>query len=1102
MHSQISSKITQILSLQTQSLSASDVQLSIAESLVAWQELVDLLSEHDLFGLIDVITFYSALLENFAADKITFSPAEQLFLQQGCQLFQRLFNAAEPETAEAILAYLQHPQWSDPISADDADCVRELFLNDGVSLQQLAQTAAEDINFCALDLSLLELAKVSVEPELTAMMGGQIALVAQQWQYPEAEDLPELVEKTIDTITPIAKAAEMLNLWGIRQLLIGFERNLLFYQEDVSILTEENHALIQAALTLMGRYFADISLPLVSQALISVFTNLEWAYCLTDAEQDFLIQLFNNTRLAAKEVIVEEQACAEDIDLTIPEDVDAELLAMMFSELPILSSEFSQVLQEIINEKNLDGLAVARRVAHTLKGLSSMVGVKGVANLTHALENILELLAEQKQLPDALLSDYLLEAADCIDGMNESLLAKTTAPDNALVILQQLHHCFYQLRTGSTDLTGFKNLSGLNETPSLENTNPQPENKDLSGVKNQESLEETASEDAFVRISKATLNQLLRIAGETTTLNAQLNEQLLQVKQMVKNSRERYRGKQKIIAELEEQVNAQFTLSSVLKLESSSFDPLEMDRYNSQHSSISRLYEAIADSYEIEMAITDSMRQQHDLLSRQVGLQKENLNYLLDTRLLAVQTLIPRLQRILRQACRAANKKAQLEIAGADLLIDGQLLAQLADPLMHIIRNAVDHGLEDAHQRFEKDKPEVSTLKLMFRREGEMIQVSCEDDGQGLNHQAIRAAAIAKGLLAENAELSLTELNRLILLPGFSTKTEVSHLSGRGIGMDVVFQEIQALKGSLEIHSDAGRGCRFLLSLPSSSLMLKALLVQSGQQILSLASFGIQQSVLSADGEIITAATGDWQFLYQNQTYPAVSIEILTGNNPIDYRKVPLFPVLFVNTAEQKVAVFVSAMLAHKEVVVKEMGCYVPPLPGILGVTILPSGHISPLLDLAILIKQQHAPQTLVFNDLQTATAYKLPTILVVDDSLSARKAISGLLKDSGYWLQTAIDGVEALDKMQREMPDMVITDYEMPRMNGVELASVMKGREKTARLPILMITSRSTEKHRHEAASAGVDCYLTKPWQENTLLDAIAQLLSTSAAIETEEIL
>jgi CheY-like chemotaxis protein len=180
----------------------------------------------------------------------------------------------------------------------------------------------------------------------------------------------------------------------------------------------------------------------------------------------------------------------------------------------------------------------------------------------------------------------------------------------------------------------------------------------------------------------------------------------------------------------------------------------------------------------------------------------------------------------------------------------------------------------------------------------------------------------------------------------------------------------------------------------------------------------------------------------------------------------------------------------------------VPPLPGILGVTILPSGHISPLLDLAILIKQQHAPQTLVFNDLQTATAYKLPTILVVDDSLSARKAISGLLKDSGYWLQTAIDGVEALDKMQREMPDMVITDYEMPRMNGVELASVMKGREKTARLPILMITSLSTEKHRHEAASAGVDCYLTKPWQENTLLDAIAQLLSTSAAIETEEIL
>jgi chemosensory pili system protein ChpA (sensor histidine kinase/response regulator) len=1108
MQSEINTKIAQILTLQTQGLSANDVQASIAECLAAWQELIELLSEQDLFGLIDVITFYSALLENFAADKIRFTVSEQLFLQQGCQLFQTLFHDYAPETADALLTYLQHPNWLEPISADDADCVRELFISDCATLQAPAQPEELDINFCPLDLSLLELSKVSVEPELTAMIGGQINLVAQQWEQPETDDLPELIEKTLDTITPIANAAEMLNLWGIRQLLIGFERNLFIYQEDASILTEENYTLIQNALKLMGHYFADISQALISQALISVFTNLEWPYCVSDEEQDFLTQLFSNTQLAAQEVITEQQARLADIDLTIPAEVDPEFLEMMFSELPVLSAEFTETLLEIIKAKKLTALAVARRHAHTLKGLASTVGIKGVANLTHALEDILELLAEKSQLPDSVLSDILLEAADCIDGMNESLLAKIAAPENALPILQQLHHCFYLLKTGQvingTDLPGFKNLEGLNETSELESANPD-ESKDLPDFKNLEGLnenpaaesEEQASEEAFVRISKTTLTTLLRIAGETSTLNAQLNEQLQQIKQAVKSSRERYRNKQKIIAELEEHVHSQLTLSSVLTKSSTAFDPLELNRYNYLHSSISRLYEAIADSREVDIAMSEYVRQLQDLFATQASLQKENLNHLLDTRLLAVNTLTARLQRVLRQACRTANKKAQLEMTGTELLIDGQVLHQLADPLMHIIRNAVDHGLEDAHQRFEKGKPEVGLIKLSFSQQGEIIQVSCEDDGQGLHHAEIKATAIARGLISEENELSSAELERLILLPGFSTKSEVSQLSGRGIGMDVVFQEIRSLKGNLEIKSVEGQGCRFTLSLPSSSLMLKALLVQSGQQILSLASYRIKQSVLSLDGQVVTSEDGNWQFVYQGQSYPAVSIERLTGNKPVNYGQVTLFPVLFVNmTAQEKVAVFVSAMLAHKEVVFKEISSYLPPLPGILGVTILPSGQISPLLDLAALIKQQHAPQQPDFSELAATPDYKLPTLLVVDDSLSARKAVVVLLKDSGYLIQTAIDGVEALDKIQRDPPDLVITDYEMPRMDGVELASVLKRREKTAHLPVLMITSRSTDKHRQEASRAGVDYYLTKPWQENILLDAITQLLSASPIV------
>jgi chemotaxis protein histidine kinase CheA/ActR/RegA family two-component response regulator len=1096
MQSEINAKIAHILALQSHRLASDPVQTGIAECLTAWQEFIELLTELDLLGLTDLLTFYCQLLESFAAQKNNFSAAEQLFLQQGATLFQALFQDYATNTVDALLDYLQQPAWLAPISGDDAQCLRDLLINDCLTLPalesksdlltdpQLISCAEAEINFCPLDPQLIELATVSVEPELTAMIGEQIKLVACEWQQPEWVDLAALLEKTLDTITPIANAAEMLNLWGIRQLLIGFERNLLIYQADSRLLEAQICALIKTALELMSDYFADISNPAHAQALITVFTDLEWPYCLTETEQDFLTQLFSSTKLAEKEVISEEQAQVGDISLLIPDDVDPELLEMMLSELPLLSAQFSEVLQQIINEANLEALAVARRLAHTLKGLASMVGVRGVANLTHALENILELLAQRSQLPNVALSDYLLAAADCIDGMNESLQTKTPAPDNALAMLQQLHHCFYQLRTDQSienSAPALQSVSALSQTP----PSPQP-------VMPSADAEEQNTEEAFVRISKTALNNLLRIAGESSTLNAQLNEQLQHIKLIVKNSRERYRTQQKIIAELEEHVNSQFTLSPALIDGGEEFDPLEMDRYNYLHSGISRLYEAIADSREIEMMMAEYVRQLGELLASQTGLQKENLAEVVHTRLLAVQSLTPRLQRILRQACRSANKKARLIIAGEELLMDGQVLNQLADPLMHIIRNAVDHGLEDALQRFEKAKPETGTIKLNFSRSGEVIHVRCEDDGQGLNHQAIRAAAIQKGLIDENTVLTPTELDRLILLPGFSTKTEVSQLSGRGIGMDVVYQEIRHLKGSLEIKSIAGQGCRFHLTLPSSSLMLKALLVQCGQQVLSLASYGIKQSVLSLDGKISTTAEGGLQFIHQGETYQVVSIEALTGNKPVDYLKLRLFPVLFVNsTAEQKkVAIFVSAMLAHKEVVFKDMGIYIPHLPGIFGVTILPSGQISPLIDLTVLINQQ-TRQNPIFDDMQPVADYKLPTLLIVDDSLSARKAISVLLKDNGYLIQTAIDGVEALNKIQQQPPDLVITDYEMPRMNGVELASVIKNREKIAHLPIIMITSRSTDKHRKEAIAAGVDYYLTKPWQESTLLDVIAQLLS-----------
>lgn len=1101
MQSELKQQFQRVFLLQQQYFSKPDIE-QLNACLNAWQEVVDFLTGQDLLGLADAAGFYTELLETYCREQSSFSPEQIEFLLQWQSLLDSLHNHNSEEAITALLGYLQHPQWAAPIDAEAGEFLMELLKADCLKISANADTEdasfEDEINFCMIEPELLELAKVEIEPEVTAMIGGQVGLVAEQWKYVNPDELPALIEKTLETIAPIDKATEMVNLWGINQLLFGFERNLQIFKEDPELLDPSCCGLIETALALMGLYLANISDDVHYRALIEIFTNLEWAYSLTDEEKEFLQALFESPILEKTANIVCETAKLEDLSLDIPDDVDSDLLQMMFDELPGLSEEFSQFLQAIIGEEKLDVLADARRIAHTLKGLASMVGVKGVATLTHALESILEILAERSQLPDGDMADLLLEAADCIDGMNESLHAKTTAPENSLELLQQLFDAHYQLLTGEIPLP--ENAPENDETHAERVAEPSKAEEKTEALAEEKpsppEISEKNKEDAFVRISKNALNDLLRIAGETSTLNAQLNEQLSKVKMLAKNSRERYRNKQTIISELEQHIQQQFDLTRVLNQDSDDFDPLEMDRYNSIHSGISKLQEVIADTREVELMTEAHMRQFNELLVTQGALQKESLEHILDTRLLAVKTLSSRFQRILRQASRATGKKARLLIEGEDLLIDGQMLHQLADPLMHIIRNAVDHGLENAHQRFELDKPETGSIRLNFSRKGETIQVLCEDDGKGLDHQAIYESALNKGLIAEGAAFSENELNRLILHPGFSTKQETSQLSGRGIGMDVVHQEIVNLKGRLEIQSTPNKGCLFRLSIPSSALMLKALLVQCNRQILSLASYGVEQSVLSVDGKIVNDLEQGLQFHYRERSYPAISIETLTANPEIDYSQEELFPVLFVNAGDgRKTAVFVSKMLAHREVVFKEMGVYVPPLPGISGVTILSSGQVSPVIDLQRLIQQQDDFRHFVRHYAQPALDYHLPRLLVVDDSLSARKSTEILLKDSGYEVETAIDGVEALNRIQQNRPDLVITDLEMPRMTGMELASVIKSREKLADLPVIMITSRSTDRHRREAEAAGVDCYLTKPWQEMNLLEQVERLLAGPVA-------
>jgi chemotaxis protein histidine kinase CheA/ActR/RegA family two-component response regulator len=469
----------------------------------------------------------------------------------------------------------------------------------------------------------------------------------------------------------------------------------------------------------------------------------------------------------------------------------------------------------------------------------------------------------------------------------------------------------------------------------------------------------------------------------------------------------------------------------------------------------------------------------------------------LRTRMVPIQTVAPRLQRSVRQTCRLVDKEVELTIRGADTLMDSNVLNSMIDPLMHILRNAVDHGIELPAERQRLGKSPVGHIELSVLREGNTIIIRCQDDGAGLDLTAIRHLATERGLLAADKPLEEEELARLILLPGFSTQGVATQTSGRGIGMDMVYSRLLDMKGSLRIQTQSGQGCLMELRLPVTLISTHALLVRIYERLYALSDRGIEQILYSGVGTIqklgntMTYHLGD-------EIYEMTSLETLL-NLPSDRRTharaVP--PILLVREETGAIrAVLAPEAVDSRDLVVKPLGPYVPKLNGVVGATILGDGSVAPVLDLPELLR---APTTLrQAPTFAQPTASAAPTVrrqsaLVVDDSLSARRSLAQFVQDTGLEVRAARDGLEAIEIINSKHPDIVLADLEMPRMNGLELAAHLRANQTTHDLPIIMITSRSTDKHRREAAAMGVNAYLTKPFAENELLGHIKQLLQQS---------
>jgi chemosensory pili system protein ChpA (sensor histidine kinase/response regulator) len=434
-----------------------------------------------------------------------------------------------------------------------------------------------------------------------------------------------------------------------------------------------------------------------------------------------------------------------------------------------------------------------------------------------------------------------------------------------------------------------------------------------------------------------------------------------------------------------------------------------------------------------------------------------------------------------------------LKLVGADGEMDRTVIDRVIAPLEHMLRNAVAHGIEKPEQRELADKAATGIITIIFDREGPEIVLRIEDDGAGLDIEAIRTRATERGLMTDDSSLTDNEIMQFILQTGFSTATEVTQISGRGVGMDVVNSEVKQLGGSLHIESTAGQGSVFTVRLPYTLAINQALLATAGEELFCVPLGSVEGVVRANCEELATCYRSDeCIFEYAGNPYQLKHLGTLlkTGTVNLDTPDNQV-PVLLVKVGEKRIALQVETLMGSREIVIKPVGAQLSTVDCISGATILGDGSVVMILDMAA-VARMNANVQLTEAPLVQEDESRL-VVMVVDDSITVRKVTTRLLERNGFKVLTAKDGVDAMGQLQETVPDMMLLDIEMPRMDGFELATHMRNDDRLKHVPIIMITSRTGSKHRERAQQIGVNNYLGKPYQENDLLDSIHRIIGVS---------
>jgi chemosensory pili system protein ChpA (sensor histidine kinase/response regulator) len=816
----------------------------------------------------------------------------------------------------------------------------------------------------------------------------------------------------------------------------------------------------------VNRYLEQIESPDSIATLCNFLGNRDWLRPLPPEEFEILAQEHRAEKPAPPPASIEES-----LSLKIPDDVSPAMVVELLQEVPDLTERLARLVDTWGEDgKTAHSLMEAQRVAHAIKGAANTVGIRGIARFTHVLEDV---LAHENHSPtqSRALRSLVARAVACLHQMSDALLGRGSAPGDAAAILAAMQaHLDGMAADGqaaeAADAEGAW-AAGEGAIATVEDG--------LAAV--------SALPPAGIRINPALIDEVFRIAGECTVSVNHMRDELQRTRQLAQELARR-------VMAARDPVQALLAIRAAGGSEggaaATALGPVKQQD----------LREAIADALILGEDLQSQIRLIEERLNAHERLNEELRGRVRQCRMMPAAEIVPRLKRAVAQAASLAGKEIEVAVAGSHTLVDTYVLNGVVDPLMHALRNAVDHGIETNVERLRQSKPGIGTVNLTFQHEGNEILIRCEDDGRGLDAALIRQRAIARGIIAPGEELDEEQLARLVFRPGFSTREHASQTSGRGIGMSAIAAQIARLKGSVDIRSRPGKGCTIEIRVPESMLSVGAVLAVVNNYTVAISNRGLLRvSMIEAD-QVRTEGEEAYAEL-DGERLPVRTLSSLLFANapPLTASPRTQLPALLMRAGESRCLVIVEGILGTRTISLTAPGLYLRAVPGLLGTTTMTDGMIVPVLDLTELLAQPAGwtPNAPIEPDVAQPKDSR-PLALAVDDSLSILRELTQTLGARGLRTHAIQDGARAWEYLQSVTPSLVIVDANIPGMSGAELCSRIRTDDRLRPVPVIML-SANADAYRARAQQAGATWLLPKTGLRPLLEEVLQRIIAAAGS-------